>query len=133
MATMIQAYQAYSPRVKIERMVEMDDVESYIEDRTGLNDSEINAVLRELHAALLFYARQGCSIRLDSVAAFSPTIDKDGTFSINVRPDKKLVLRFNDKGKFNGRLRNKDMIGKTEDEYIERWNREHPKDKIKKK
>ena len=133
MATTIQAYQAYSPRVTIERVMEMDQVEAFIEDRTGFNDSTIHGVLRELHSALLFYARQGYSIRLDGVGLFSPTIDKDGNFSLNVRPDKKLLLRFNDEGKFYGRLRNKDMIEKTEDDYIQRWNDEHPKDKIKKK
>jgi len=133
MATTIQAYQAYSPRVTIERVMEMESVETYIEDRTGLNDSTIHAVLRELHSALLFYARQGFSVRLDGVGLFSPSIDKEGTFGINVRSDKKLLLRFNEKGKFYGKLRNKDMIGKTEDDYIQRWNDEHPDDKIKKK
>ncbi len=132
MATMIQAYQVYSPRVTIERVMEMDSVETYIEDRTGFNDSTIHAVLRELHSALLFYARQGYSVRLDGVGLFSPTIDKDGTFSFNVRPDKKLLLRFNDDGKFYGKLRNKEMIGKTEKDYRRRWNDEHPDDKIKK-
>jgi len=77
--------------------------------------------------------RQGFSVRLDGVGLFSPSIDKKGTFSINVRSDKKLLLRFNEKGKFYGKLRNKDMIGKTEDDYIQRWNDEHPDDKIKKK
>ena len=133
MADMIQAYQAYSPKVKIEHMVEMNELIPYIEERTGLNTSEVHFVLMELHASLRNFTRKGYSVRLAGVGVFSPAVDKEGHFGINYRADKELVTRLNDSGAFIGRVRNKDMIGKSTDDYIERWNEEHPDDKIKTK
>jgi hypothetical protein len=34
-------------------------------------------------------------------------------------------------GKFKGKVFNRDMIGKSVEEMIQRWNQEHPDDKIK--
>jgi hypothetical protein len=133
MADMIQAYQAYSPKVKIEHMVEMNEVIPYIVDRTGLNTSEVHFVLMELHASLRNFTRKGCSVRLEGVGLFSPAVDKEGNFGVNNRADKELITRLNDSGAFIGKVRNKDMIGKSTDAFIERWNEEHPNDKIKKK
>jgi hypothetical protein len=87
----------------------------------------------ELHASLRNFIRKGFSVRLAGVGVFSPAVDKDGNFGLNYRADKELIKRLNDSGAFIGRIRNKDMIGKSTDDYIERWNEEHPDDKIKKK
>lgn len=133
MAKMIQAYQAYSPRVKIQRMVEVDEVVRYISDRTGLNRSELLFALMEMHDCLYNYLRTGYSVRLPGLGSFAPAVDKNGSFSINHRPDKELTANLNNPNEYLGSIRNKDMIGKTEEDYIERWNEEHPDDKIKKK
>ena len=133
MAKMIQAYQAYNPRVKIQRMVEVEEVVRYLAGRTGLNMSELLFALMEMHDCLYNYLRTGYSVRLPGLGSFAPTIDKNGTFSINHRPDKKLTAGLNHTNEYLGPIRNKDMIGKTEDDFIERWNEEHPADKIKKK
>jgi hypothetical protein len=37
----------------------------------------------------------------------------------------------NVQGKYNGVIVNKDMIGKSTEEMVQRWNQEHPDDKIK--
>ncbi|MCP5102034.1 MAG: hypothetical protein GY950_01580 [bacterium] len=132
MADMIQAYQAYSPRAKIESNVNVELIIEYIAGRTGLNTGELFLVLMELRDSLFYYTRTGNSVKLPGLGSFSPTMDKDGIFGINHRPDKWIIDNLNAKSKYIGKIRNKDMIGKSAKEFKKRWNREHPEDKIKK-
>lgn len=133
MAHVMKAIQAYSPRVTIPRMVEINEIVDYIADRTGLNTGTILYVMMELRDALLTYTGMGYSVKLPGLGSYAPTIDKEGTFGINHTPDKQLLQRLNDAGRFTGSIRNKDMIGKSIDDFIERWNEEHPEDKVKKR
>jgi hypothetical protein len=131
MAHIVKAIQAYSPRVKIDRMVEVKELAKQISGRTGVNIGTLHQVLYELHENLLHIMRAGCSVRFPGLGSFAPTIDKNGNFRINHRPDKELIDKLNASGLFVGKVRNKDMIGKSTDEFIKRWNDEHPEDKIK--
>lgn len=132
MAHVMKAIQAYSPRVTIPRMVEINEIVDYIADRTGLNTGTILYVMMELRDSLLTYTGMGYSVKLPGLGSYAPTIDKEGTFGINHTPDKQLLQRLNDANRFTGSIRNKDMIGKSIDDFIERWNEEHPEDKVKK-
>jgi hypothetical protein len=130
MAHPVKAIQAYSPKVKILRMVEINELVEYISSRTNLNTGAIHQVLYELHDSLLHYMKSGCSVRLPGVGSFAPTINKDGQLNINHRPNKELTDKLNRADQFVGKIRNKDMIGKSMEEFIKRWNDQHPEDKI---
>lgn len=132
MANKIQAYQAYSPRVKINGMSDMVTVTSFIEGRSTNSASTVVSVLMELKECLLYLAKQGRSMRFKGLGTFAPKIDKNGKFGINFRPDSDMINELNKKGFYKGDIVNPDMIGKTEEEFIDRWNAEHPDDKIKK-
>lgn len=133
MAHMMKAIQAYSPRVTISRMVQINEIVNYIADRTGLNTGTILYVMMELRDSLLTYTGMGYSVKLPGLGSYAPTIDKEGTFGINHTSDKRLLQKLNAPDRFTGDIRNKDMIGKSIDDFIERWNEEHPKDKVKKR
>lgn len=130
MAEVIKAIQAYSPKVKVDRIVEMKELVKYIGGRTGLNSGVIRHVLSELHDSLLHFTMTGCSVRLEEIGVFTPGMDNKGKFGMNFRVDKGLTARMNTSSEFHGTIRNKDMIGKTREEFIARWNEEHPEDRI---
>lgn len=131
MAEPVNAIYAYTPRVKINRVVEMNAIITYIGDRTGFNKSTILGMLAELEASVQHYTNRGNSVRLNGLGLFSPRINQKGKFSVNYVVDKGLKIELNRKGKFAGTVVNHDMIGKTTDELIERWNEEHPDDPVK--
>jgi hypothetical protein len=86
-------------------------------------------VLYELHDCLVFHTQSGYSVRLEGLGTFAPTINRDGGFRLNYRPDKRLVVKLG--LDFRGDIRNKQMIGKSSEEFIVRWNEEHPEDPVK--
>jgi hypothetical protein len=129
----VKAIYAYTPRVKIERPVELDQIVMYIAGRTGFNESTIIGVLAELRDSLLFFAKGGYSVRCRGLGLFSPRVSLEGKFSLNYTPDKKIKYELNTEGEFHGEIVNRDMIGKTSDDLIARWNEEHPDEPIKKK
>lgn len=127
----VKAIYAYTPRVKLERVVELPTLVSYIEGRTGFNKGAIMAMLSEFSSALVFFARSGHPVRLPDMGIFAPRIDKNGRFGLNFKMDKHLKNEMNTKGTFTGEVVNRDMIGKSVEEMVERWNTDHPDDKIK--
>lgn len=132
MAVMIEAIRAYTPRVKIGPTADIFEVANFIAGRSGLNEGAILNVMSELREAITFFNMAGRPVRLRGLGTFSPTIDLEGRFDINHRPDKHLLSEINISGRFNGDIVNRDMLGKTADDLVERWNKEHPKDRVKK-
>lgn len=131
MAEPVKAIYAYTPRVKISRVVEMKEIITYIGERTGFNKSTILGMLAELEASVLHYTSVGASVRLSGLGLFSPRIDQNGVFNVNYVVDRDLKIQLNSTRGFSGTVVNHDMIGKTSDDLIARWNREHPDDPVK--
>ncbi|UCH96704.1 MAG: hypothetical protein JSV88_07590 [Candidatus Aminicenantes bacterium] len=132
MARQIEAIRAYSPRIKRGIVAELGDVVDFIAGRSSLNEGTILNVMAELREAITFYALSGRSVRLRGLGFFAPTIDLEGKLGINHWSDSILISEINVSGKFKGDIVNRDMIGKTTDDLVERWNQEHPNDKVKK-
>ena len=130
MATLIEAINAYGPRIKRGRRAEMKQLVTFISGRTGLNKGDIQHVLSELKETVQFFNLAGQSVKLEGLGCFRPTISLDGTFSIIHVADSELKAELNKLNAFVGELENSDMIGKTSTELAERWNEEHPADLI---
>ncbi len=131
MATILQVIQAYSPRIIKGPIIGIDDVVSYIADRTGMNEGPIRLALMELRDAVAFYNLKGSSVKLDGLGIYSPDIDLSGTVKVSHRPDKGLKNRLNAPGEFRGHIKNHKMIGMSMEELVEIWNEEHPDDPVK--
>lgn len=130
MAKEINAIQAYSPRLVYNQITEINHLVELIEGRCGLNKSTIRMVLTELEYAIVFYLKMARPLRLEDIGLFRPTIDRDGTLRVKFKPEKALLNALNE-GTFEERIKNDDMIGKSVQDYIARWNDEHPDNKIK--
>ena len=133
MAKEITAIFKYTPRVNLGKIVEIDELVSFIIGRTTFNEGAVVALLMELRDALRFFVRSGRPVRLNELGIIGPRINKDGRIGITFKADPWLKSELNVPGTYNGDIINKDMINKSLDEVIERWNREHPDDPIDKK
>jgi hypothetical protein len=133
MADKIKAIYAYSPRIKQGLTVDMDRLVSLISRRSGLNQGTILNVLMELRDAFVYHSKVGEAVKLDGLGTFTPTIGLEGEVKMKYRMDNWLKNLLNAPGEFKGELENKDMIGKTVEELVARWNEEHPDDKVEEK
>jgi len=131
MSEAIKAFFAYGPRVKLGLMVESEEIATFISGRTGFTEGVINAVLTELRDSVAFFAKSGRPVRLKGLGIYAPRIDLNGVFGINPKPDRWLKHELNVPGKFRGEVVNHEMIGQSSLALIERWNEDHPDDKIK--
>ena len=130
MAKAVQAVQAYSPRLKLSKPIKIGDVAKFIAGRASLNEGTIINVLMEFQNSIIHYCNMGNPLNLEGLGIFSPGINKDGEVRVNYRPDKTLLFRLKKEEQYIGKVKNKDMIGKTREDYILRWNLEHPDDPI---
>ena len=86
----------------------------------------MHGMLMELREVMLLYFRAGQGVRLEGLGIFAPKINLEGVIRLMHWPDKPLVQRLN-KGEFyTGKILNRDMIGKTTEDLIARWNEDHP-------
>jgi hypothetical protein len=131
MAKRMKAIQVYSPRVKLGKRVELREIVKYIADRTGLNKGEIDYVISELQAAVIHYIRQGRPVKVKGLGTYAPTVKVNGIFDVGFRVDNEIRNELNKPDTFMGEIDNQDMMGKTTEDLVARWNKEHQDDPVK--
>jgi nucleoid DNA-binding protein len=128
MAKLIQAVRQYGPRVKRNNTVQLEQLAGWIAMRTSLNKSEVTMTLTELFEAVLFFNCQGTPVKMPGLGIFSPSIDRNGKFRINVRTDQALVNGINNPQAFTGTVDNRGNIGLDNAELKFKWDTDHPND-----
>lgn len=128
MAKLIQAISTYGPRLDLNKTAQIGQVSEFIASRTGLNKSEIVMVLQELNEAIIFFSKLGTPVKLPEVGTFTPSINRDGKYNIGFRADMSLKNGINSAGAYQGRMANKENIGKTNAEFKAIWDLAHPGD-----
>ncbi len=129
MADRVKAINTYRPKLKLEHRANMDEVLKYIEGNSGLNPSSMKNAIYQLRQAIIHYARMGKTVKVDELCTWIPSVKLDGTLRVGVRPDKGLIKVLNE-GKFSAKVFNRNMMGKSPEHLIERWNRDHPDDPV---
>lgn len=130
MAKKLHAIQAYSPRIKAGLTVTTDEVVSAIAGRSTYTEGEVQGMLMEFREVLLQYFRAGKGVRLEGLGIFAPKINMEGAIGLIHWPDRPLIQRLNKRGGYTGKILNRNMIGKSTEDLIARWNEEHPDDPI---
>jgi hypothetical protein len=126
----IKAVSSYSPKIIQPKTADTGVLVTLIAARSSLNEGTVLNVLKELGDVIPYFFSQGRAVKVDSLGTFTPRINLDGSFTISHLPDKKLKNALNTPNWFDGEIKNKDMIGKTTDDLVARWNEEHPDDPI---
>ena len=130
MASKIQAIGTYVPRIKAGSTVEEQELAGHIASRTGLNRSELLMALIELSEAVIFFNLMGRAVRLRGLGIYAPSVRLDGTLTVTHRLDPAIRRAINQPGRFQGRINNREHIGKTPEELVALWNAAHPDDPV---
>ena len=129
MATLIQAFAAYGPRVDLMEAADPRRFMELITQRTTLSTGVVKNVQESEVETLIGLLKEGRSVHT-GVAIFRPTIDAQGNLSISVRVDKRITSALNVPGAFTGKVTNSPNIGKSTEEMVQLWNQDHPDDMI---
>jgi len=130
MANKLTAINTLRPKLKMGRLVRMDQIDPYVAVRSGLNKGAILHVVNELRDAIVFFARDGRAIRMEGFGRFTPKIGLDGKFSMSVSLDPILQKQINIPKEYMGEIVNRPNIGLTPDELIAQWNELYPGDPV---
>jgi hypothetical protein len=130
MAKIVQAVNQYGPKVELSPTAQLERVADWMSMRTGLNQSEVQMVLQESNEAILYFNSQGVPVKLPGIGTFTPSVDRDGTFKINFRPDVKLKGQLNAPDGYTGVVLNKSRIGLDNAGYKALWDADHPDDPL---
>jgi hypothetical protein len=130
MAKLIQAINAYGPRLALGKTVQLKQLVDFISSRTGLNKGEIQIAMSELSEAIIFFNKQGQGVKLEGLGTYLPGINTKGDISVTYRLDTSIKNALNAKGAYQGEIKNRENIGKTNEEYIQMWNADHSDDPI---
>lgn len=130
MANKIAAISTYRPRIVLRSTLELKELVDYIAGRTGLNKGEIQMVLSELSSAIQFFNKQGQGVKLPGLGTYLPSIDLQGKLTVSHRLDREILNALNAPGAFRGEIANRENIGKTADDLVALWNKDHPNDLV---
>jgi len=130
MATILQASTQYAPRLELRTTAQLEKIAEWMAMRTGLNKSEVMMVLQEVSEAILNFNKEGTPVKLPGVGTFTPSIDREGEYSINFRADMELKSGINAHNAYGGEVKNKANAGITNERLKELWDAEHPADPL---
>jgi hypothetical protein len=130
MANLLQAVNAYGPKIVLNKTVDLPEVSNWISMRTSVNKSEVQAILQELSDCLLFFNNLGTPVKLSKIGTFTPSVNREGERKLNIRLDVALKRGINDDGDFNANIINKANIGLTNEQYKALWDADHPDDPL---
>ena len=130
MAKKITAIRKYRPELKRERTRQTPQIVEDIARTTGLNEGEIRFVVYELRDAILMAHHHGQAVKIEGLGTFTPTMRVDGDLDILFRPEPDMLRQLNNPTMLYAKILNKKNIGKSADQLIEQWNKEHPDDLV---
>ena len=130
MAARIKAVNAYRPRIEQGNTVQKPEFVRAVSRATSLVEGTVDQAIKETRDQIIEFCRAGRAIKVDGLGIFTPTIDLDGNFTISFRADSALNYGINVPGTFTGTIVNRENIGKTTEELVQKWNTEHPEDQV---
>lgn len=130
MATRIAAINAYRPRIELGNTVQKAELTRYLADRTGLNEGTVDLVIKELRDSIIFFNRAGRAVKIEGLGIYTPSVGLDGVFDVSYRADNALNNGLNAGGTFSGTLKLRENIGKTPDDLVALWNKDHADDPV---
>jgi HU domain fused to wHTH, Ig, or Glycine-rich motif len=130
MAPRIKAVNAYRPRIEQGNTVQKPELIRAVSRATSLVESTVDQAVKEVRDQIIEFCRAGRAVKVDALGTFSPSIDLEGNLAISFRPDPAFANGLNVPGIFTGSILNRENIGKTSEELVQKWNTEHPEDQV---
>jgi len=130
MAKIVQAVNAYGPKLDLHPTVGLERVSEWSAMRTGMNKSEVMMSMQEFGEAILYFAKDGTPVKLPGVGIFTPSIDREGNLSINFRADSALKKGLDTLSRYEGQMTNRQNVGIDNAKYKALWDADHPDDPL---
>ena len=130
MATLIKVFRSLGPKVQLRGTVPQRELAQWISMRTGLNPNQVMLVLQEMKEAILYFNGLGMKVKLPGLGLFSPSINRDGQYNINLRVDSDLRKGINATDAYSGPLENRQNIGIDNATLKAQWDLTHPDDPL---
>jgi hypothetical protein len=130
MASKIKVIGAYRPRIEQGNTVQRPELIRALSRATGLVEGSIDQVIKELRDQIIEFNRSGRAVKVDGLGTYAPNISLDGTLDLHYRADTSFGKGLNIPGIFTGTILNRENIGKTSDELVQKWNAENPDDQV---
>ena len=130
MAPRINAVNAYRPRIEQGNTVQKPELLRAVSRATGLVEGALDYAIKEVRDQIIQFTRSGRAVKVEGLGTWTPIIGLDGNLYIQYRPDTALINGLNIPGTFTGTIVNRENIGKTGNDLVEKWNIEHPDDLV---
>lgn len=130
MAKRITVIRKCRPEIEKKRTRRMPELVRSMSRGTGLTEGTIRQVVYELRDNILMAHHSGEAVKVEGLGTFTPTIRMNGELDILFRPDPAMLRDLNDRTKFTATILNRANIGKSADELVAQWNKEHPEDPV---
>ena len=130
MTPRIKAINAYRPRIELGNTVLKAELVRALSRATGLVEGSIEQTKMELRDHIITFSRMGRAVKVEGLGTFTPSIDLEGMFSMNFRPDPALNNGINEPGTFTGTIINSENLGMSGEEMVAKWNAEHPEEPV---
>lgn len=130
MAPRIKAVNAYRPRIEQGNTVQKPELLRAVSRATSLVEGSIDQAVKEVRDQIIEFCRTGRAVKVEALGTFSPSIDLEGNLAISFRPDPAFANGLNVPGIFTGTILNRENVGKTSDELVNKWNTEHADDPV---
>lgn len=130
MAHKMNAINAFRPRLEKGLIVDMEELEARICSRTTFNEGLVHNVLMELKNTVIHSFASGRSVKMLGLGIYTPEVNLEGKFQVSHRMENQLKKTLNDGRMLRCKIKNRDLMGKTVDDLIAKWNEENPGDLV---
>jgi len=130
MAQKIKAINAFRPRIEQGSTVQKPELLRAVSRATSLVEGSVDLVTKEMRDQIILFCSAGRAVKVEGLGTFTPSIDLEGNIAISFRADSAFANGLNMPGTFNGRILNRENIGKTSDELVTLWNTQYPEDLV---
>jgi len=130
MAQKIKAINAFRPRIEQGSTVQKPELLRAVSRATSLVEGPVDLVTKEMRDQIILFCSAGRAVKVEGLGTFTPSIDLEGNIAISFRADSAFANGLNMPGTFNGRILNRENIGKTSDELVTLWNTQYPEDLV---
>jgi hypothetical protein len=130
MAYEIEAINAYRPRIEQGNTVQRPELIRALSRATGLVEGSIDQVIKELRDQIIEFNRSGRAVKVEGLGTYAPNISLDGTLDLQYRADTAFGNGLNIPGIFTGTILNRENIGKTSDDLVQKWNEANTDDQV---
>ncbi len=128
MAHRVQAFATYGPRIKPATVMESEEFIMQLVVGTNQSRGSPLAVLLEIESISENALKSGRIVKLPNGMTLRPVMKRNGRVEIAVRLNPAMIRRVNTE--FRGKVINPGNAGKSDAEFVELWNSEHPEDPI---